>query len=509
MKVPPATTPGDSQSLDSFGNQSGTDSVDVERRNSSSSSAHKLGAGASLRSQSLPGSVVPTPLGLPASTRPHDGTREIMELQDRLSARNTSSGDSDSDATGADNPLAVAASPLSTENASRHDDVDTADVANALAASSAAVDTSAEPVASATEAGADAAADAAGAASDADAAADTDAVADTDAAADTDAVPTDAPRSNDEGTAVDDPRGGAEEDEVLAAADAAPSSEADDVPLLAGAQPSSGVADVPPAADADLSRTDTAQSTDLMFGMGLGTASTQSMLHLPSIYDSEPGAPVDTASMTQVDELGDDASSTASAAPNLQDLNRSGVVEFVHDSPSARASVADAPSQEQEPEQVVSVVRAEDGKRVVLPPQAAIVDALPGAVMVADSQGTIVYTNNHFTKLLGYSREAAIGSSLALFVPSDSLKSLKNMIRRLIVTGSTGKRGTGVKGTQIDVLSNTGEAVPVLLNVKRMSLNNRYWVVGDMQDLRHHVQGGAEIDEVRCSGGWCLSATLM
>ena len=456
----------------------------MERRNSGGST-HELGAVASLRPQSLPGNVVPAPLVLPATTQPHDGTREILELQDRLSSRNMSSGDSDSDAAGAHNPLAVigADSPRSTGDPSQNDE---ANAANALAASSATVaDNSAEPA----PAGSDAAAAADDAASDA---------------------ASDAAAPAEEDTAVHEsraapPRGNTVEDEAEAAISAEPSTEGDDAPLLAGAQPSTQVDDV--SADADLSRTNTAQSTDLMFGMGLGAASAQSMLRLPSVDDSELGAPVDTAGMTPVDEAGDDASSTGSAARAPQVLNRSAVVEFVNESTPAPSSVAGSQGQqqEQEQEQVVSVVRADDGESVVLPPQAAIADALPGAVMVADSQGTIVYTNDHFTRLLGYSREAAIGSSLALFVPSDSLKSLQNMIRRLIVTGSAGKRGTDGKGTQIDVLSNMGEAVPVLLNVNRMSHNNRYWVVGDMQDLRHHVQGGADVEEVR----WCYMACIL
>ena len=497
VRFPPATKPGvtfaASQSLGSYGNQSDTDSVDVERRNSGGST-HELGAVASLRPQSLPGNVVPAPLVLPATTQPHDGTREILELQDRLSSRNMSSGDSDSDAAGAHNPLAVigADSPRSAGDASQHDD---ATAASALAASSATVaDNSAEPAAAAFDAAASDTAASDPAASDA-AASDA-------AASDAAAVPAD------EDTAVHDsraatPRGDTVEDEAEGVICAEASTEADDAPLLAGTQPSTGGDDVP--ADADLSRTHTAQSTDLMFGMGLGAASTQSMLRLPSVDGSELGAPVDTAGMTPVDEAGDDASSTGSAARAPQVLNRSAVVEFVNESTSAPASVAGSQGQQQEQEQVVSVVRADDGESVVLPPQAAIADALPGAVMVADSQGTIVYTNDHFTRLLGYSREAAIGSSLALFVPSDSLKSLQNMIRRLIVTGSAGKRGTDGKGTQIDVLSNMGEAVPVLLNVNRMSHNNRYWVVGDMQDLRHHVQGGADVEEVR----WCYLACIL
>ena len=240
--------------------------------------------------------------------------------------------------------------------------------------------------------------------------------------------------------------------------------------------------------DPSLARNASAQSTHLLLGFGVGGASTDSLLQLP----------------------GDDNPSTLQPAPPPQSpahgagaAGVDGLVEFEPVGDDATVGTPHCETKQQE--QVASVVRADDGESVVLPPQAAIADALPGAVMVADSQGTIVYTNDHFTRLLGYSREAAIGSSLALFVPSDSLKSLQNMIRRLIVTGSAGKRGTDGKGTQIDVLSNMGEAVPVLLNVNRMSHNNRYWVVGDMQDLRHHVQGGADVEEVR----WCYLACIL
>ena len=245
--------------------------------------------------------------------------------------------------------------------------------------------------------------------------------------------------------------------------------------------------------DPALTRNASAQSTHLLLGFGIGGTSTGSLLQLAKDDNPDPASP---------------PQSPAHGAMAAGVDNPSGLVEF---EPVSHGATVGSPCREikQQRGQVVPVVRADDGESVVLPPQAAIADALPGAVMVADSQGTIVYTNDHFTRLLGYSREAAIGSSLALFVPSDSLKSLQNMIRRLIVTGSAGKRGTDGKGTQIDVLSNMGEAVPVLLNVNRMSHNNRYWVVGDMQDLRHHVQGGADVEEVRSEVGLAVLASCM
>ena len=146
------------------------------------------------------------------------------------------------------------------------------------------------------------------------------------------------------------------------------------------------------------------------------------------------------------------------------------------------------------------VVRESDGAVVEVPDLEDIMNATPGAVVLADSQGTIMYANEHFTRMLGYSRKAAVGSSLALFVPSESIKSLQDMIRRLVVTGSVSNGTSEYKdgqGTQVDVLSNMGEAVPMLLNVNRTQFGGRYWVVLDMQDLRNHIQPQDDTEPVR------------
>ena len=139
---------------------------------------------------------------------------------------------------------------------------------------------------------------------------------------------------------------------------------------------------------------------------------------------------------------------------------------------------------------ITTVVRAADGQVLEVPALEDVIHATPGAIILADTQGKIMFVNQYFATTLGYSRRNAVGQSLALFVPGETLKSLQDMLRRLVVTGSvndgTGEFRDGM-GNQIDVVSNTGEVVPMLVNVARTYVGGRYWVVLDMQDLRNHI----------------------
>ena len=227
----------------------------------------------------------------------------------------------------------------------------------------------------------------------------------------------------------------------------------------------------------------------------LGGDSSRSAMSLPPLAQE---LVQETTTLVAVDEGNEDGHDSASLASSGQSASpRSSSQGIV---PIEATAVGGARDDAAHPTIPETVVRESDGAVVEVPDLEDIMNATPGAVVLADSQGTIIYANEHFTRMLGYSRKAAVGSSLALFVPSESIKSLQDMIRRLVVTGSVSNGTSEYKdgqGTQVDVLSNMGEAVPMLLNVNRTQFGGRYWVVLDMQDLRNHIQPQDDTEPVR------------
>ena len=143
------------------------------------------------------------------------------------------------------------------------------------------------------------------------------------------------------------------------------------------------------------------------------------------------------------------------------------------------------------------VTREADGALVEVPHLSDILHATPGAVVVADVHGTIQFVSDHFTRMLGYTRRRAIGSSLALFVPREQLSGMQKTLRKLIVTGQVDHgQGATDEGIQTEVVAMSGDLVPMLVNMARMEVAGRYWVVLDMQDLRNHHKSQDTVLEV-------------
>ena len=146
------------------------------------------------------------------------------------------------------------------------------------------------------------------------------------------------------------------------------------------------------------------------------------------------------------------------------------------------------------------VTREADGALVEVPHLSDILHATPGAVVVADVHGTIQFVSDHFTRMLGYTRRRAIGSSLALFVPREQLSGMQKTLRKLIVTGQVDHgQGATDEGIQTEVVAMSGDLVPMLVNMARMEVAGRYWVVLDMQDLRNHHKSQDTVLEVCCA----------
>ena len=73
-------------------------------------------------------------------------------------------------------------------------------------------------------------------------------------------------------------------------------------------------------------------------------------------------------------------------------------------------------------------------------------------------------------------------------------------VRKLIVTGQVDHgQGATDEGIQTEVVAMSGDLVPMLVNMARMEVAGRYWVVLDMQDLRNHHKSQDTVLEVCCA----------
>lgn len=120
-----------------------------------------------------------------------------------------------------------------------------------------------------------------------------------------------------------------------------------------------------------------------------------------------------------------------------------------------------------------------------VPPTRLLLDAAPDAMVLTDEQGLVHLVNDELTRLLGYSAEELIGSSVDQLVPPELVGVHRAHRTRYRAAPRRRPMGTGIR---LRARHRDGRDVPVEIGLSPITVDGRLWVLASLRDATYRLE---------------------
>ena len=117
----------------------------------------------------------------------------------------------------------------------------------------------------------------------------------------------------------------------------------------------------------------------------------------------------------------------------------------------------------------------------------AIIAACPSAVVCMDSTGTILFMNDEFCSLTGYTMEESVGQNISMLQAPDLDLDAGD--------GQSTPRLVGQPGRQLEIVTKGGNPRPAILSLGRLDFEGTRYYVGSLADISMDTKTDAEQHE--------------